>query len=332
MVRYIVILFVLYLMLVWIEYIVLRKYNVHKFISPHRYNDPFMESRMLDPTATLGKRSIVFTGLARNIENKIERMIQNCVLLGTFFGSYKVVIFENDSHDQTRELIKEMACKNNNIRLIDCGEFENCKFNQCDLYEYGIMNKNRIDRMTFFRNVYMTIIHKNFSEYDYLCVLDFDLDGSIPLYGLIHALECPYEWSCICANGRSSIPGTFGMFTTMYDAMAYCGKPQDVKQSKEGSRGMGHLFSKYMRLMYVSNVDNSEDGSGYVPVLSAFNGLALYKMKDVQGLFYKEGYSCEHISLHEQLIDANKKIYIDLHFILFAGHQGPHKVSDFFKS
>ena len=144
----------------------------------------------------------------------------------------------------------------------------------------------------------------------------------------MHALDCPDDWSCICANGRSPIPGTFGMLTTMYDAMAFCNSKEDIEESKHGSRGMLCLFRKYMRLMYLSNHSSS---STYVPVLSAFNGLAIYKMKDVHGLLYKEGYSCEHISLHEQLVTSQKKIFIDRNLVLFAGHQGPRKLADFFK-
>jgi hypothetical protein len=331
MVRYVVMFFVLYFVLVWLEYIALRKYNVHKYFSPLFYEDPFLESRIIPYRISIQSSSIIFTGLARNIGLKIKETIENCVVLGTFFKSYKIILFENDSSDDTRKIIQSIAETNPNILLIDCEGYKDCKFNLCNLYEYGIMNKNRIDRMTFFRNVYMTIIQKHFSSYDYMCVVDFDLDGIIPLYGLVHALNCPYDWSCICANGRSSVPGTFGMFTTMYDAMAFCKTKQDIQESKIGDRGMSHLFSKYLRLVYLSNVDSSYNESGFIPVLSAFNGLAIYKIKDLHGIFYKEGYSCEHISLHEQLVKMNKNIFIDLQFIVFAGHQGPQKITDFFK-
>lgn len=326
-------LFVLSVILVWMEYIVLRKYNFHKYFCQHLYNDPFLKCHVIPSNidTSLQKSSIVFAGLARNVANRIKEKIQNCVILGSFFTDYKIVIFENDSCDETRNIIKKLGKENSNILLINCEGYEDCKFNQCELYDYGIMNKNRIDKMTFFRNVYMSIIHKQFSSFQYLCVLDFDMDGCIPLSGLLHALSCPFEWSCISANGRSSIPGTFGMCTTMYDGMAYCDSQKDMENSKNGSRSMLPLFKKYLKLMYLSNVDTSKDGSGFIPVVSAFNGLCLYKIKDIHNMYYQEGYTCEHISLHEQLIKSNKKIYIDSFFVLFVGHQGPHRISDFFK-
>lgn len=331
MVSYLVTLFVLFMMmLIWIEYIMLRNYNIHKMIAPIHYGNPFLDSHIIPHATSLTQKSIVFTGLARNIETKIERTIENCVVIGTFFTSYKIVIFENDSSDDTRRIIQEMSCKNPNIMLVECEGYPDCKFQQCELYEYGIMNKNRIDRMAFFRNVCMNIVQTKFSSYEYVCVLDFDIDGSIPLSGFLHALDCPLEWSCICANGRSSVPGTFGMFTTMYDAMALCTTDEDFVESVEGSRGMYPLFKKYLKLMKLSNYEASDYVSGFVPIKSAFNGLAIYKMKDIQGLFYKKGYSCEHISLHEQLVKQNKKLFIDTYLIIYAGHQGPRQISQFF--
>lgn len=331
MVGYVFMLVFLYILLVWIEYILLRRWNVHKMVSPQFYHDPIVDSGIVPTNESIYDRSIVFTGLARNVGKKIQERIQNCVVIGSMFSSYKVIIFENDSNDNTRTLVKNISHSNPNILLIDCKGYDDCKFNQCDLYEYGIMNKNRIDRMTFFRNVYMTIIHNSFSSYDYLCVLDFDIDGIIPLNGIIHALNCPFDWSCICANGRSSVPGTFGMMTTMYDAMAYCSSEKDIQEAKSNTRGMSHLFQKYLKLMWLSQLQTTKDKTGFVPVLSAFNGLALYRMKDIHNLYYQEGYSCEHISLHEQLLRSNKHIWIDLHLILFAGHQGPRNIADFFK-
>lgn len=331
-VKYIIVVITLYVLLVWLEYIYLRNYNIHKMMAPQHYGDPFSESRSITNKTSLKEQTIIFAGLARNIQSKIKESIDNCVLLGTFFSSYKVILFENDSSDQTRSIIQDMSQQNPNILLIDCNGYDDCKFQQCNLYDYGIMNKNRIDRMAFFRNVYLSIVYSKFPTYDYLCVMDFDIDGSVPLSGLLHSLECPFDWSCICANGRSSIPGTFGAMTTMYDAMALCTTPEDVQHSQKDSRSMYHLLLKYIKLIYMSNFKRTEECDGFMRVLSAFNGFAIYKIKDILGKFYKPGYSCEHISLHEQLIQDNKNVFIDLYLKIFVGHQGPRNVADFFKS
>jgi hypothetical protein len=66
-------------------------------------------------------------------------------------------------------------------------------------------------------------------------------------------------------------------------------------------------------------------------VLSAFNGFCIYKLKDIQDVYYKYGYNCEHVSLNEQLIEKGKKIYIDLILQIYVGHQGPPKLKQFLR-
>lgn len=321
----------LLVLVVWFEYIYLRDYNLHRLLRPEMYENPFTNVGTYGNMhyECMREKRIVFAGLARNIHHRIRKTIQNCILLGSFFQSYKIVIFENDSEDNTRTIIQEMSDTNPNIQLIECVTNPECKFDLCDLYEYGIMNEHRIDRMTFFRNVYLSIIYDRFSDYDYLCVVDLDIDGTIPISGLAHALSCPLEWSCICANGRSGIPGTFGCMDSMYDAMALCLTERDITLAKRGERGMRHLFSKYLRLICMSYFDKGVH-EGFIPVLSAFNGVAVYKVRDILGMYYRKGYSCEHISLHDQMVHANKKIYIDVHFKLYVGRQGPRELKQFF--
>ena len=314
---------------IWFEYIYLRDYNLHRLLQPHPYEDPFMETSKVPIQDDLRQRRIVFAGLARNVAKRVHKNIHNCVLLGSFFATYKVVIFENDSDDGTREMIKEIASQNSNVLLVECVSNPDCRFDMCDLYTYGIMNENRIDRMAFFRNVYLSIVYDKFSDYDYLCVLDLDVDGVIPISGLAHALACPLEWSCICANGRFGIPGTFGLLDTMYDAMALCLTERDIECAKRGERSMRHLLSKYLRLMYMSHFEKGIH-DGFVPVLSAFNGVAIYKLRDIVGMYYRKGYTCEHISLHDQMVHANKKVLIDLRFKLYVGRQGPRELLQFF--
>lgn len=327
-IKYIFIIIVVYTILIWVEYIYLRDYNIHRLLNPESYDNPFVKS--INMTTYLRKEKIVFAGLARNIDSKIEKSIQNCVLLGSFFECYKIVIFENDSMDNTRPIIEKLASQNSNIQLVKCMTNPDCKFNECELYTYGIMNKNRIDRMVYFRNIYLSVIYSTFNEYDFLCTLDFDIDGTIPIQGLLHAIDCPLEWSCICANGRSGIPGTFGILDTMYDAMALCITEDDMEKSKRGNRSMKHLIAKYIRLMFLSHFEKGVT-DGFIPILSAFNGFAIYKLKDLLQIYYKNGYSCEHVSLHDQLVHSNKKIFIDLFLTIYVGHQGPRKISQFWK-
>ena len=321
---------VLLIFLVWLEYIYLRDYNLHKIMNPEHYIQVFSKSRHVENMNHLKDKKIVFCGLARNVEQNIKKNIENCVLLGSFFQDYKIILFENDSHDDTRDIIKNMT--NPNIVLIECDGNPDCHFGTRELYEYGLMNPNRIDKMALYRNLYLHVVYSKYAHYDYMCVLDFDVEGVISIHGLQHAIKCPFDWSCICANGRSGIPGTFGLLDTMYDGMAFAMDKNDLQQSKQGNRSLLHLIYKYLKLLKLSHLNNSNDINSFLPILSAFNGFAIYKIKDILEIYYHYGYSCEHISFHEQLLSRNKYIYIDLLLTLYVGHQGPKQLTHFFIS
>ena len=57
-------------------------------------------------------------------------------------------------------------------------------------------------------------------------------------------------------------------------------------------------------------------------VKSAFNGLAIYKVKSVLNSSYKIA-TCEHIGLHVDMIKNGKdKLYINPFFTGYSGYQG----------
>lgn len=326
MMNYIFTVLLIFIFLIWLEYIYLRNINIHKYLNSELYNNPYVDIKTHTNKTLISKQKIIFTGLARNIENKINKNIQQCIHLGLYFHKYKIIIFENDSQDNTRQIIEKIAQTNNNVELIECINNKRCQMNECKLYEYGIMNRNRIDRMAFYRNICLYMIYEKYNTYDYVCMIDWDIDGVVPISLFLNTFNNDIEWSCICANGRSPLPGTFGLFDTMYDAMALCLIEKDFVDAKSNRRDMYSLILKYIRLIHISmNLKHLQ----YQEVLSAFNGFCIYKLQDILNLYYKYGYNCEHISLNEQLINKKKKIYIDHLLKIYVGHQGPTKITQF---
>ena len=148
----------IFIFLIWLEYIYLRNINIHKYLNSELYDNPYVNIKINSDNTSISKKKIIFTGLARNIENKIDKNIKQCINLGLYFENYKILIFENDSNDDTRHIIEKIAESNKNVKLIECINNNNCQMNECKLYEYGIMNKNRIDRMAFYRNICLYMI------------------------------------------------------------------------------------------------------------------------------------------------------------------------------
>src|SRR5579871_122484 len=174
--------------LLFLEYCIVP--NAHKMWYPNLYNDiSFTNSDIKEVNFDkVKKTSIVICGLARDNYDDLQRNIPKIEFLGNLFKSYKVVIFENDSCDGTRELIKSWQQRNPNVILLEC-PVKDCKLNETVMYELGILSKSRIDKMAGFRNQYLNYVKQNCRSYDYMLVMDLDFEGSIAYDGLLHSLN-----------------------------------------------------------------------------------------------------------------------------------------------
>jgi hypothetical protein len=306
----------------FIEYNVLLETNLHKKRLPHLYENPFYEYYTIHPTEWehISSKRIVFAGLARNTESTIQKNIRSFQDIGHYFHDYKIILFENDSHDNTRQHIIDISKEDPNVILIDCEN--SCKFNEKVLYDTGALSSYRIDKMTFFRNKYLDYVQQYYSDYDYMVVFDFDSDGTISLKNLVRSLSHTNDWDCIAANGQSPVSGTLGLATIMYDSMAFCETENDLLRSKTRQDTLPILLYKQLKTIPISFQTN------LYPVKSAFNGLCIYRIPSILNKRYEPGWSCEHNSLNSQL----KHLYIDPQLKLYTGFQGPRgKLLTFFK-
>jgi hypothetical protein len=89
------------------------------------------------------KTRIVITGLARDIEKNIDKNIDKFVDIGSKFLDYKILIFENDSSDKTRDIIKSRGNENLNIQLVKCPEDGECKLKLCKAVDEGIISSGK---------------------------------------------------------------------------------------------------------------------------------------------------------------------------------------------
>jgi hypothetical protein len=161
-------------------------------------------------------------------------------------------------------------------------------------------------------------------------VLDMDIEGDIPIFPILESaiwLDKSEDYVAVSANGRSPIPGTLGNMETMYDAMAFCETVQEIDEARyEKHKSFFSVVVKYFRMMFFSQRHRS---SRYARVLSAFNGLCLYKLQKIRGFDYNDQFICEHISLHQQFAERGMLMAIDLDLRVCVGHQGPKRLIDF---
>ena len=296
----------------------LFSFNIHAIFHPDRYGIALPESpRSTKDHNTIQKgkdiakqKKITIASLARDVSHIFNKASKRIEAMGSLFGDYEVLVFENDSKDGSRELFEDWSARNARVNLLECEDlgYKDCKFDTANGYTLGAASLDRMNRMSFFRNRYLEHFCKK-SDSDYLLVYDFDLDGGISLEGILHSIGCEDQWDAVFARGLSRFP-PLGFVAAMYDGLAYVSK---------GSEDLG-IVSRFIEL-------NCNPEEGLVEVDSAFNGLGIYKRACVLDAKYhsvNETLNCEHIGLHYDMIkNGHNKIYINNIMELEAGMQGP---------
>ena len=292
-------------------------WNFHKMIYGKNYGNveyntiPKSERENLKKgkEISLSKR-IIFTGLTRDSSKRIKKNVEALSKIGESFNDYRIILFENDSKDGTREIIEKMALSNPKIELIECEEAPRCKLSIAR--ESGLA-LSRMEKMSSFRNRLLDYTKCNYSDFDYLMMCDLDMEGVFYRNGVLHSVGLMQNYSAVFARGVSPQPLTFGMMNVPYDALAYLEEKDDP--SAKVNRVL--LFKKMLKQFWASNFTNKP-----VSVKSAFNGAGIYTIKDIDGMKYNGNCGCEHYSLNCALHEKGKKLCINPVFTFFAGNQG----------
>ena len=267
---------------------------------------------------TMKNKTLVIGGLCRNIADKIEILQKRVEHLGSFYKDYRCIIFENDSTDGTRNLLKNSCSKNNKIILMDCPEAPECKFNEIGATHHGMRSQERMKKMAFYRNRVLDYIKNNYNYFDCVAFMDYDIQGPINSDGVAHSFGSYNEWDSISAYGISSIALTLGS-QFYYDSLAY----KDIDNKYNLSENILDIIPLSLSLR------NYKIGDKSFKVKSGFCGLAFYKMyvfNDSRNINYNpkdNNYICEHIILHNNMIENGyDKIFINPNMVLLPGAQG----------
>jgi len=108
---------------------------------------------------------IIFAGAVQNAERYLSAVFQNIENLSKLFYEVGYVFIENDSADNTKQIMKNLGSNKSNFHLISLD----------DLKEIPI----RTVRLEIIRNAYIETIrhHAELRDFDYLAVLDMDDAG-----------------------------------------------------------------------------------------------------------------------------------------------------------
>lgn len=248
----------------------------------------------------LSGKNIAITGIIRNIDDCLQKNIQELQQLEQLGVTLKYFIYENDSSDNTKNILSELNTKNCNFAFLS----ENLS-----LPRFGsVKNLERTTNLAKHRNKCLDYIKKHYSDSDFTIVIDLDFQ-SISLSGILHSFG-------IYSKYYSFVDGIAGNSFQIkkddssnkqnlwnYDSWAYRGNWWDDL----------YTHSDYYTFdpMLWFGLWQPPIGSHPLPVNSAFGGCCIYKtQKYILGKY--EGYDCEHVCFHKYLFNNHDfKLYLN---------------------
>ena len=211
---------------------------------------------------------------ARSIVPNIQLALQTMLL----FKKSKMILYENNSKDNTKALLQGFSSNPNITVISEDIDDETIKRNS-KIWAYtevtGSNHPCRIEQICNARNKVIEEINKSeYDEYDYVIWIDFDSRGW-DIHGIADSfLQREKEsWDVVCANGIANGKSYYDLYALRDTNHLY------------GPEIIGDLFwSNLGKKQFELSLQEEK----WVPVYSAFGGLAIYKKE----LFRHDKYDC----------------------------------------
>ena len=247
--------------------------------------------------------NVIICGIVKNVQVHIRKSLEFCIKTGEMFNDYKIVIYENNSVDGTKNILKNYEKEMNNHFKIICEDLDKDEIkNKSRCWAYtkitGSDHPCRIEQISNARNKVISEIRKEeYNKYTYVIWIDLDtnyycVDGILDSFN--KRQKC--NWDVVYANGLEK------NLVNYYDKYAY----RDEKNFLFGPEVIGEHFWNLVKHNNISFVGNND----LIPIISGFGGIGIFK-KDI---FNKYNYDCivsdSIIKYYSNLLN---KVNIDKH-------------------
>lgn len=245
-------------------------------------------------------KTLCIVGCCRDVEPYIEKVLSNIDTIYSWWKECKVVIFENDSTDNTRKILQNWIESMGGHRQI--------------VTEDGLSTRiqGRVDRLAYIRNRLLFHVPPTF---DYMLMMDMDDITEKPIR------KESFD-SCFGVNDWEVMTSNTDWY---YDIWALrvpniiefdCWKLyyEIIQQGFSNEDASWKAIEKYKEWM--SRVQN------ILPVYSAFNGAALYKISAIHACCRFSGRTtdgkeiCEHVPFQTCLRSHGARIFFNPKFKL----------------
>jgi glycosyltransferase involved in cell wall biosynthesis len=252
----------------------------------------------LTPDQSIVGKEVVILGLCRNVSAELENDVRRLQDSFQDFSKIHFRFVESDSTDSTLEVLRALQIKLPNFNFVTLGNLQE-------------QIPERVARICYCRNVCLDILKDDPLLADCAYVVVSDLDGVNTLLTRSAITSCwtRNDWDACMANQAAPYYDIYALRHPIWS-------PDDCwhYESKLRSEGMNPLSAR-QKAIY-SRMITIDPSSEWIPVDSAFGGLAIYKRELFDNVRYSSilpngDHVCEHVTLHQQMTERGAKLYIN---------------------
>jgi hypothetical protein len=248
--------------------------------------------------SSINKYKVVMLGCCKDVANYLHKNLMILELLGNQFLDYRMIIYENDSSDMTRQILME---------------YKNQKFEF--IFENDLKIKERTDRLAYIRNILLKRFYQVQETFQADYMIMIDLDDRIFSGKIINSISSCFgfdinQWDVLTGNQSKiyydvyalRIPGLIE-----HDFLQEIFKIKKKTSEKRRKKIIYRVLNRYNH--------PPMPPSCLVPVTSAFGAIGIYKVSCLHNSTYIGMTGkipiCEHVPFHKSICDKGGKIFIN---------------------
>ena len=202
--------------------------------------------------------TVLICGIVKNCDKRLNLNLIHAIKTGEIFKDYRIVIYENNSTDNTKQILNNF--KSNSKFIIKSENIDLKNKTNFDLWAYtkitGSDHPCRIELISNARNKVIDIINTSeFNNFSYVIWIDMDSNGW-DINGIVNSFLNKEAWDVVYAN----TPQKYYDIYALRDER-FCFGPEII----------GELFWTQLPQFKINPNNN------LIPVYSAFGGLGIYK-------------------------------------------------------
>lgn len=247
-------------------------------------------------------KNVIVCGVCQNIAKRLPNSIQIMEKIGSLFENYKIIIYENNSSDNTKDIITHMATKNQHIVFLQ----ENLSH---EYFQNHVVNWHddgtafRPELIALARNKIMEKIElSEYNEYEYVIWIDVDFIKDPNYEGIIEIFENPEkDFDAVFAYGIAPDQ-------EYHDKFAFRDKNYPL-----GPELLGHnVFYTKRDVLKLKPTDL------WYPVYSAFGGAGVFKRRAIYGCRFSGIVTEDTNNYMKKIIEDNQSNAMVISYLNFS--------------